>query len=181
MPSLSPSDALNDIKAWFVHLRAFRSACVGTNAMHMDLLTFANAGITTVLPSAADQNNFIVAAVNATGYNDMALSDLTTTYKTFEALLDHWNPLITPIALYLWSLSVSSLQGGASADFWKALVSTAFPGGSGGAAWTGVKNGLASALAPECFTAAFQTKVNTGVDAAGTKISDLVPQIAGLG
>jgi hypothetical protein len=181
MSNLSPTDALDDIKAWFVHLRAFRSACVGTNAMDMNLLTFANAAITSVLPTSAEQNNFIVSAVDATGYNDMALSDLSTTYKTFEALLDHWNPLITPIALYLWSLSIPSLQGGASADFWKALISTAFPGGSKGVAWTGVMNGLASAFAPECFTGTFQTKVNAAVDAAGTKISDLVPQIAGLG
>jgi hypothetical protein len=181
MSNLSSADALDSIKAWFVHLRAFRLACVGTNAMDMNLLTFANAAITAVLPTSAEQNNFIVSAVNATGYNDMALSDLSTTYKTFEALLNHWNPLITPVALYLWSLSVPSMQGGASADFWKALVSTAFPGKSDGVAWTGVMNGLASAFAPECFTAGFRTKVNVAFDAAGTKIGDLVPQIAVLG
>jgi hypothetical protein len=181
MASLSADDASDEIKAWFDHLDDFRESCVGTNAAVMNPLTFANAAITTILPTTAEQNNFIVKAVAATGYNDMALSDLTTTYKTFEALLDHWNPLITPIALYLWSLAVPSLQGGASADFWKALVSTAFPGGSKGAAWTRVMTGLSSAFAPECFTTAFQTKVNAAVDAAGTKISDLVPQIAGLG
>jgi hypothetical protein len=181
MPSPSSAYALDEIKAWFIHLGAFRAACVGTNAMHMNLLIFASAAITTVLPTTADQNNFIVAAVSATGYDDMALSDVATTYKTFGALLDHWNPLSTAIAHHLWSLSVPPLQGGASADFWKALVSTAFPGGSRGAAWAGVMNGLAATFAPECFTTPFQTKVNVAFDTIGTKISDLVPQIAGLG
>jgi hypothetical protein len=178
MPSPSPDTA--DLKAWFTHLRAFQSACPGTNVNKIDLLTFANTTITTALPSTADQNTFIVSAVNATGFNSMALSDLTT-YKTFVALLDHWNPLITPVAIYLRSLSIPALQGASSADFYKALVSTAFPGGSKGAAWTKVMAGLTSSFDPVCFTSAFQVKINTAVDAAGTKISDLVPQIAGLG
>lgn len=181
MPNLSPTDAFSDIRAWFDHLSAFRSACVGTNVMHMDLLTFANVPITTVLPTTAEQDNFIVAAVDATGYDDMALSDLTTTYRTFQALLNHWNPLVTPVSLYLWSLSVPSLQSGTSADFWRVLVSAAFPGKSNDPVWTGVMNGLASAFAPECFTLGFRRTVNSMFDIATTKISDIAPQIAGLG
>ena len=102
MPSPPPPGyALSQINAWVVHLRAFHSACIGTNALKMDLPAFANNSITAVLPTTAEQNNFIVAAITATDYNDMELSDLTATYKTFKALLNNWNPLITPVALYL--------------------------------------------------------------------------------
>ncbi|HTU43283.1 MAG TPA: hypothetical protein VMF10_16360 [Candidatus Aquilonibacter sp.] len=181
MPQLSTADALDEVKEWFAQLGLFRAACVGTNTTGMNVLEFADASIITILPSTADQENFIAAAVSATGYNDMAITDLTTTYKSFEALLDHWNPLITSIALYLWSLAVPSLQGTASADFWKAPVSTAFPSKSTDPPWKGVMDGLASVFPPECLTAGFQQKINNAFDANGTKISDIVPQIATLG
>jgi hypothetical protein len=171
--------ASDGIAQWFTGLRAFQSACIGTNVSN-NLLTFANTTIATVLPTDAEKSNFVTRAVAATGFDDMAIADLTT-YGTFEALLDNWNALVTRVAIYLQSVSASTLQSSASADFWGASLSVAFPGGSAGNVWTEAMHGLASAIPASCFSSNFQQQLNGTVDTGTKKISDLVPQIAGLG
>jgi hypothetical protein len=177
MPSSSPSD---NVAFWFTNLRQLKAACNNTSVDKLDLLTFANATVAAFLPSSTEQSTFLVSAAASTGYDDMSSADLTT-YKTFEGLLDNWNPLTTDIAVLLQSLAVPSLQGVASADFLIATVAAAFPGGSAGSAWTDALAALKSTIPAICFTAAFQTKINATVDKAGTKMSDLIPQIAVLG
>jgi hypothetical protein len=177
MTDISPLDGL---AFWFTNLRQLQVACNSIIVMKMGRLTFANTTIVTVLPTAGEQGTFLTSAAASTGYDDMATADLTT-YKTFEGLLDNWNPLVTAIAVLLQSLAVASLQGAASADFMNATVAAAFPGGSSGAAWSGALASLTSEIPAACFTAGFQTKVNATVDKAGSKMSDLIPQIAGLG
>lgn len=177
MPSISPTEGL---ALWFNNLRQLQAACNNTSVSKMDLLTFANTTIINVLPTAAEQNNFLVSAVSSTGYDDMAVADLTT-YKTFEGLLDNWNPLATAVAVLLQSLAVPALQGVGSADFMNATVATAFPGGSTGPVWSNALASLKSNIPAICFTAAFQTKIDATVDKAQSKMSDLIAQIAVLG
>src|ERR1039458_7985993 len=126
MPSISPDTGL---AFWFTNLRQFRTSCNNTTANNMDFLTFANSPITNILPTDNEQKTFVTSAAAVTGYDDMDVSNLAT-YKTYEVLLDNWNPLFTAIAVLLQSLSTSDLQGASSADYLIALVSTAFPGGS---------------------------------------------------
>jgi hypothetical protein len=176
MPPPPPTQSLDDVREWFTHLRAFRTACVGNNTP-ANLLAFANETITTILPTTAEQQNFVVKAVEATGYNDMDVSDLAN--RTFLALLDIWNPLITPLAQYLWG--VSPLNNLSSGEFYRSLCSDAFPGGGNGPLWKNANQGLANAFDTQCFTLGFQTKIAATVSASTTKISDLVPKIAVLG
>ena len=178
MPSISPSQ---NLAFWFTNLRQFQTATNNTSAIKMTLLTFANSPITPILPSTTEQDTFIVSVGASTGYTDMNNTDLTTTYKSFEALLDHWNPLPTATAIVLQSLAVPALQGTAGADFLSALVSDAFPGGSTGADWTTALGVLTSSIPAVCFTATLQTAVNKTVDTATSKMSDLISQIAVLG
>lgn len=176
MPDLLPSQA---VALWFTYLRELQADCINTNASKMDLLTFANTKILTALPTTAEQNAFIVAAKGAPGF-DLSTSQLST-YATFEALLDHFNPLTTYVGVLLQSLAASPFPSGAAADFWKASIATAFPGGSNGAPWQAAMQALASVIPAVCFTAGFQTKVNSTVDAANSKMSDVITQIAVLG
>ena len=108
MLSISPSDGL---ALWFTNLRQFQAACNNTSVSKMDLLTFANSTIVTALPSATEQNTFLTSAGISTGYDDIATADLTT-YKTFEGLLDNWNPLPTAVAVLLQFLAVPSSRSG---------------------------------------------------------------------
>jgi hypothetical protein len=178
MQSISPNDGL---ALWFANLRQFQTACNNTSVSKINnLLVLANTTIVTVLPTAAEQNTFITSAGTSTGYDDMAIADLAT-YKTFEGLLDNWNPLTTAVAVLLQSLAVSSLQGVASADFMSAAVIAAFLGGSAGTPWTDALDSLKSNIPALCFTSAFQGRIEITVDKAGAKMSDLIPQIAVLG
>jgi hypothetical protein len=177
MASNSTSDGL---ALWFTNLRQFQKACNNTSVSKMDLLSFANCSIITVLPTATEQKTFLTSASVSTGYDDIAIADLTT-YKTFEALLDNWNPLATAIAVLLQSLAVPSLQGVGSADFLNATVASVFPGGNVGLAWANALASLKSNIPAICFTPAFQAKIDITVDKAGSKMSDLIPQIAVLG
>jgi hypothetical protein len=145
----------------------------------MDLLTFANTKIATVLPSANEQNQFIVAAKSSPGF-DLSISQLTT-YSSFEALLDHFNPLTTYVGVLLQSLAVAPYPSGSTADFWKAQVSSAYPGGSSGAPWKAALSALSSAIPAVCFTQPFQKKINGLVDKAGSTMSDVISTIAVLG
>jgi len=65
----------------------------------MDLLTFANAPITGLLPSANEQGQFAINAKAALGIV-IEPDDLTTNFSTFEALLDNFSNLPTFVAVY---------------------------------------------------------------------------------
>jgi hypothetical protein len=177
-----PVSSLADMETWLHVLWQFRSFCVGNN-VPKNLLKFAQSKITTILPTTADANNFLVQVQTSLGYSDISLADLTTNYKTFQDLANHWDALVTPVADYLWYYSDGSLHG-AFHDFWNSDCKTAFPAGSGVSPWTVIMTGLslAFASAPECFTPKLQTQINQAVDKGiGTKIPALVQQIAGLG
>jgi hypothetical protein len=175
MPNPSQGVAL-----WFTYLRDFQSDCAfDTNVAKMDLLTFANSKIIAVLPSDNEKNQFIVAAKSSPGF-DISISQLTT-YSTFEALLDHFNPLTTYVGVLLQGLSAAPYPSGAAADFWKAKASSAFPGGSAGTQWNGALSALASAIPAVCFTQPLQTKINALIDKAGSAVSDVISAIAVLG
>lgn len=177
---MAPASPSQNLASWFAYLRQFQEACsFNKDAAKMDLLTFANAKITRVLPSATEQGQFMVAVANTPG-DPVSNADLTT-YATFEALLDHFSPLPTYVGVYLQTLAVAPYPAGPSADFWKARVADAFPGGSKGKAWTTALGCLASVMPAVCFTSAFQQKVAKTVDGATIKMSDVITQIAGLG
>jgi len=177
MASLTPAQS---VALWFTYLRDLQADCgFNTTISRMDLLTFANAKISSALPTDNEKNQFIVAAQASPGF-DLSTNDLTT-YSSFEALLDHFNPLTTYVGVLLQVQSANPFPGGAAADFWKAPVSTAFPGGSEGAQWQSALAALTSAIPAVCFTAAFQVKVNAAVDSAQNKMSDVISEIAVLG
>jgi len=176
MPSISPSQG---VALWFTYLRDFQAACNSTTAAQMDLLTFADTSVTAILPSAQEQNTFLTNIAVSPGISGIPISALAGV--SFEGLLDNSNPLVTYVAVLLQSLSDPSLQNAASADYWSALVSAAFPGGSKGAPWTVAMGSLTSVIPAVCFTATLQAAVNKTVDKATSKVSDLIPQIARLG
>jgi biopolymer transport protein ExbB/TolQ len=60
-------------------------------------------------------------------------------------------------------------------------VVDAFPGGSKGEPWTTALGCLVAAIPAVCFTVSLQQKVAKTVDAATSKMSDVITQIAGLG
>jgi len=177
---VAPRSPRQNLASWFTYLRQFQQACsFNKDAAKMDLLTFANAKIARVLPSATEQGQFMVAVADTPG-DPVSSADLTT-YATFEALLDHFSPLPTYVGVYLQSLAVAPYPAGASADFWKARVVDAFPGGSKGEPWTTALGCLVAAIPAVCFTVSLQQKVAKTVDAATSKMSDVITQIAGLG
>ena len=177
MPDISPSDGLT---LWFTNLGQLQAACNNTSVSKLDKLTFANTTIVTVLPTTAEQKTFLTSVGVSSGYDDIAIADLTT-YKTFKGLLDNWNPLATAIAVLLQSLAAPPPQEMSSTDFMNATVSAAFPGGSAGSPWSDALASLKSGIPPECFTSGFQTTIKTTVDKAATKMSDLISQITVLG
>lgn len=177
---MSPQSPVQGVALWFTYLRDLQAACnFNTNVSQMDLLTFANTSICQVLPSNNEQNQFILAAAASPGY-DISTSDLTT-YSTFEALVDHFNPLTTYLGVLLQNLAVAPYPGAAAADFWKTASAQAFPGGSMGTQWKLALASLASAIPAVCFTSALQTQVNAAIDAAQSKMSDIIAEIAVLG
>jgi hypothetical protein len=169
-----------DVELWFSYLRDLQSACsINTSVKSMDLLKFANSKITTILPSANDQNQFIIEVKQSPGF-DLALGDLTT-YSTFEALLDHFNPLPTYLGMLLQTIAAAPYPSGGVADFLNAQISSAFPGGKNGNAWTNAVGLLGSVIPSICFSSTLQSAVATSVDDPAKKVSDLVNQIAVLG
>jgi len=177
MPSTPPGDA---VALWFTYLRGFQSACsFNTNVPVMDLLTFANSSITTIIKSSNQQNQFIVAVADQPGF-DLAVSDLTSS-KTFEALLDKFNPLATYVGLYLQSLAAKTLPSGSFADFLQATTAQAFPGGASGSQWQTALGRLTSVMPAVCFTSKLQSQVAVTVDNAQKKMADVASQIAVLG
>ena len=177
MAPLSPAQG---VALWFTYLRDLQAGCsFNTSVSQMDLLTFANAAIAQALPSSNEQNQFIIAAAASPGY-DLSTSDLTT-YSTFEALVDHFNPLTTYIGILLQGLATAPYSGGAMADFWKATAVQAFPGGSKGAQWKLALSSLTSAIPAACFTSALQAKVNAAIDSAQSTMSEVIAEIAVLG
>ena len=178
---MSPAPATGSIVAWFSYLQQFQDACsFNLLAMAMDPLTFANSTILKVLLSTNQQGQFITA-VGVTPGVRVGTADLTA-YPTFKGLLNRYYPLTTYIGLYLQALAAAPYPPpGASQDFWNAATSSAFPGGSKDAPWTTLMTGLGPAMLGVCFTAGLQTKAAKTLDTAGSKMIDVITQIAGLG
>lgn len=169
-----------NLMRWFTYLHALQSDCsFNTSVKTMTLLAFANATITTVVPSPSEQAQFILNVGNSPGF-DISTDDLTN-YATFEALLDHFNPLPTYVGLYLQTASAGTYPNGSFADFLNALISSAFPGGSSGASWKTAMGLLTSVIPAVCLSAKLQADVAKTVDDTTKKVSDLVNQIATLG
>jgi hypothetical protein len=145
----------------------------------LDLLTFANSTIVAILPSANEQAQFILDAKISPGF-DISTGDLST-YASFEALLDHFNPLPTYVGAYVQTVSAAPYPSGSLADFLNATTPAAFPGGSKGVCWRAALGLLASAIPAICFSAKLQAAVSTAVDDPTKKASDVVNQIATLG
>lgn len=165
---------------WFSSLHALQSDCsFNTSVKTMDLLTFANTKVVQILPSANEQSQFILNAKSSPGF-DVSTNDLST-FATFEALLDHFDPLPTFVGAYLQTLSAGTFPSGSLVDFLNAAVSAAFPGGSNGASWKTAVSMLSSVIPAVCFSAKLQAAAATTVDDASKKVSDLVNQIATLG
>jgi hypothetical protein len=173
----APSDALAQ---WFTYLRGFQSACsFNTSVPQMNLLTFANKKISIVLPTANEQGEFLIAVSQSPGF-DISPTVLAAC-DTFEALLDKFSPLPTYVGVCLQTQAIAPYPSGSAADFFKANASAAFPGGSTGTQWKTAVGLLASVMPAVCFTTAFQAKAAVLLDKAGTKMSDVASQIAGLG
>jgi hypothetical protein len=178
VPSPSPDP---NIQFWFNNLKSLQSASNNTTLMAMNLLQFANSNIVAYLKSSKQQSTFLTSSAALTGYSNVAPADLAG-FKTFEGLLDQkWNYLPTALASALQPFADASVQGGAGADFWNATVAQAFPGGSTAKPWQNALGCLTASMPPECFTAGFQAQINAIVDKGGSKVSDLLPQIAVLG
>jgi hypothetical protein len=174
---LSPTDAL---ALWFDYLRKLQAACsFNTNVARMDLLTFANAKISAVLPTPTEQKAFAAAVQISPGFNidDTKLGS----YSSFEALLDDYDPLPTYVGNFLKPLAADPFPSGPLADFFKADPTAAFPGGSEGSQWQTALGRLSSVIPSVCFTSTFQKKVGNLLDAQGKHMSDVIDQIAGLG
>jgi hypothetical protein len=169
-----------NLMRWFSYLHALQSDCsMNTSVKTMTLLVFANSTITTILPSSNEQGQFIVNVAASPGF-DLSIPDLTT-YATFEALLDHFNPLPTYVAAYIQTVSTGSFPNGSLADFLNASISAAFPGGSGGPSWKTAMGLLTSVIPSVCLSDTLQTAVATTVNDSTKKVSDVVNQIATLG
>jgi|GEM_PF-2755295 len=178
---MPPAPSTKSIVVWFSYLQQFQNACSFNEiAKAMDPLTFANSTVLKVLLSANEQGQFITA-VGVTPGVRVGTADLTT-YPTFRVLLNHYYPLTTYIGLYLQALAAAPYPPpGASLDFWNATAASAFPGGSKVDPWTTLMAGLVPAMPGACFTADLQTKAAKTLDTAGSKMVDVITQIAGLG
>src|SRR5579863_1496358 len=96
---------------WFTYLHSLQTACsFNTSTVTMDLLTFANAPIAKMLTSLNEQQQFILNASKSPGF-DISPTDLTT-YASFEALLDYFNPLPTYVAAYLQTVAAGTYPSG---------------------------------------------------------------------
>jgi hypothetical protein len=177
---MSDSIEKQNLLRWFTYLHALQSDCsINTTVKTLDLLTFANSTIVTILPSSNEQSQFIIEVKSSPGF-DLSISDLST-YATFEALLDHFNPLPTYVAAYIQTVAAASYPSGSLADFLSAAITAAFPGGSKGAPWALALSLLTSAIPSVCLTAKLQAAVATTVNDVTKKVSDVVNQIATLG
>ena len=168
------------IQLWFTQLGQFRSACINNTAGKLKLLEFANANIVAALPTDNSKNQFITAVSASTGCDDFDIADLTT-YKTFRGLLDDCHLLSNDIFNVLQAGSTEALKGVDSETYYKAAVSKAFPGGSGGAGWSAVQGVLVESMDASCFSEEFRKKVNATVDKAGSTMNNLITEIAVLG
>lgn len=177
MAKMTPTEAL---ALWFEYLRQLQKACsFNTNVGQMDLLAFANAKIAVVLPTDTEQKAFVAAAQVSPGFN-IDVGKLSS-YSTFEALLDDYDPLPTYVGNFLKMLAASPLPSGPLADFFKSDPTVAFPGGSSGATWKTAVGRLASVIPSVCFTEKLQTQVGQTLDTPGKHMSDVINQIAELG
>ena len=179
---MSNSTEVQNLAGWFADLQKLRIACAKTNtsAKKMDLLTFANSKITTVLPSANEQGQFIIDAKTALSI-DIAPDDLSTNFSTFEALLDNFSPLPTFVAVLLKTLAAGSFPQGSMADFLSAKIGAAFPGGGAGTVWSNAAKMVASAIPAVCFSSTLQVALAKTVDDGSQQVSNLVNQVAVLG
>jgi len=178
---VADSTEKQNLLRWFTLLHALQDACsFNTSVKTMTLLEFANATITTTLPSANEQQQFI-NNVTASNTGLMFSTDDLSNSTSFEALLDLDNPLASYVGLYLRTLASGTYPSGSFADFLDALISSAFPGGSSGPAWTNAMGGLTSVIPAVCLSARLQAAVAKTVDDATKKVSDVVNQIATLG
>ena len=177
---MSNSIEKQNLLRWFTYLHALQSDCsINTSVSDLDLLKFANSTILTLLPSNNQQQQFILNVSTSPGF-DISIPDLST-YSTFEALLDHFNPLPTYIAAYAQTVSANPYPSGSLADFLNAPASGAFPGGSTGSDWTVAVGLLTSAIPSVCFSNSLQLAVAKTVGDPTKKVSDVVNQIATLG
>jgi|SRR5215472_12224027 len=169
-----------NLERWFANLLELQNDCsMNTSVKDLDLLTFANTTITSVLPSPNEQQQFIINVKGAPGF-DISMADLTT-FSTFEALLDNFSPLPTLVGAFLRTLAVGSFPTGSLVDFFKAAVSSAFPGGSTGTQWTNASSQLTSVIPVVCFSGKLQAAAAKTVDDSTKAVRDLVNQIAELG
>lgn len=175
------STAKNNLVEWFTSLHALQSAsaAIDTPMGSLDLLKFANTKITEVLAGANAQGEFSLKVKESLGW-DVTPGHIAT-FATFEALLDHFDSLMGCVSDYLQSLAVSPYPGGSSADFNKAKVSDAFPGGSKGSPWTNARALLASVVPAVCFSTDLQAAAGKIVDDTTQPVSELVKAIASLG
>lgn len=166
---------------WFDHFQTMKNDCAAINGLAgpMSLSTFAGTQITSLLPSNNEQGQFIINCKNSLGI-DVANSDIAG-FPTFKQLWDHFSLLKAKVEDFLQTLAAGNFPGGSAAAFDAALISAAFPGGSGGQQWTSASGALVGIFPSDCFTAAQQAKAGTTVDDATKKISDLVTLIATLG
>lgn len=180
MASVSDSYQKKNVLLWFSYLHGLQAAAsFNTTVKMLDLLSFANYGITKAFPSSNEQCQFIVNVKSYPGF-DLSPTDLTT-YSSFEALLDFFNPLPFYIGAYIQTVAAGSLPSTSLADFLSASVTTAFVGGSNGSNWTQALGLLTSVIPSACFSSTLQTAVAATVNDATKKVSDLVNQVATLG
>ncbi|MGB9407774.1 MAG: hypothetical protein WCA89_09565 [Terracidiphilus sp.] len=170
------------LQTCFYYLHGFQTACsFNTNALAMDPIHFAKATIAAVIPTAY-QNNFVQSATLNTGL-PLNTGDLAA--NTFLDLLNNYRNLQNYVGGYLQSLAAGTYPAGTLTTFNAALVSAAFPGGSKGAQWKTVQDGLTGnspqIIPPSCYSQAQQIKVGIALDAPGTVMSTVIALIAGLG
>jgi hypothetical protein len=169
---------------WFTFLLNLQMGCAKINTsadpQRMTLLTFANSKITTLLPSANEQGQFIINAKASPGI-DIAPNDLSNRFSTFKDLLINFNDFPTLLAICLRQCAAGAFPGGTLKNFLAATVNAAFPGGSAGANWSTAQQLLVSAIPAVCFTATLQGSAAGTVDGGAKTVSALRDQIAGLG
>lgn len=180
MISAGDSYQKKNVLLWFNYLHGLQAAAsFNTTVKMLDILSFANYVIAKAFPSSNEQSQFIVNVKSYPGF-DLSPTDLTT-YSSFEALLDFFNPLPFYIGAYIQTVAAGSLSSSSLADFLNTSVTTAFVGGSKGSNWTQALGLLTSVIPSACFSSTLQTAAAATVDDATKKVSDLVNQIAAMG
>jgi hypothetical protein len=173
-----------NLENWFTFLLDLQVGCAKINTSadpkKMTLLVFAYSKITTLLPSANEQGQFIINAKALPGI-DIAPNDLSSRFSTFKDLLVNFSDLPTLLAICLRQSAAGTFPSGTLKNFLSATVSAAFPGGSAGPNWTAANQLLASAIPLVCFTTTLQTAAANTVDGGTQMVSALRDQIAVLG